>query len=187
VVDGSGEKWETAAGQPDRPAEEKPFLKDFPDVSDLPDAPFFTGRYAHTLDDKRRVAIPKAFRALLKVDQAPTLFVIPAFSDKCLYLYSAPQFIEVKTRLEALAKHTYGVGDEKTRAFKRQVFSRCVQVSPDKQGRIALPVEVCKFVGIDKEIVFLGVDDHIELWSEKAEQLKDNPEEFRRISKELLG
>ncbi|MEZ0228158.1 MAG: division/cell wall cluster transcriptional repressor MraZ [Planctomycetota bacterium] len=179
MVDGGGEKWEKQEGQAFEPA--------LPSLSDLPGGPCFMGRFAHSLDDKRRVAIPKAFREELKLGPNSTFFVIPAFSDPCLWLYTDIQFQELKARLQKMQDPVYGVGSEAIRAFRREVFSRGAKVAPDKQGRIALPPELCGYVGIDKEIVFLGVDEHIELWSPLAEQLKDDPERFRKLSKELLG
>src|SRR4051812_47021 len=52
VVEPGGETWGTGEG-PGNPV--------LPDVADVP-GPCFLGRFAHTLDDKRRVAIPKTFR-----------------------------------------------------------------------------------------------------------------------------
>jgi MraZ protein len=190
VVDGGGEKWEKTGETGVEPA--------LPSLSDLPGGPCFMGRFAHSLDDKRRVAIPKAFREELgrhrgapsgRPEFGPnsTFFVIPAFSDPCLWLYTDVQFQELKVRLQKMQDPVFGVGSEAIRAFRREVFSRGTKVAPDKQGRIALPPELCSYVGIDKEIVFLGVDEHIELWSPAAEQLKDDPEKFRKLSRELLG
>jgi len=171
------------AGAGDKPAS-GPAL---PSLSDLPGGPLFMGRYAHSLDDKRRVAIPKVFREELKLDENTIFFAIPAFSDPCLYLYTEAQFRELKARLAKMQEPSFGVGDEAIRKFRREIFSRGAKLSPDKQGRVVLPPDLCAFVGIEKDVIFLGVDDHIELWSPAQEQLTADPEGFRRLSKGLLG
>ncbi len=170
--------WENGgAKEPPRPL--------LPDVSDVA-GPCFVGRYAHTLDDKRRVAIPKAFREELTPEDGASFFVIPAF-DPCLWLFTERRFKELKSRLSKMQDPGYGVGDSKVRAFRREIFSRCAKLTPDKQSRIALPPELCKAVGIDKEVVFFGVDERVELWSPEAEDVKDDPLRLMRLSKELLG
>lgn len=177
VVESGGEKWETK--------EKQGLGSALPSVSDVP-GPTFMGRFAHTVDDKRRVAIPKSFREELKTEANPTLYLIPSV-DPCLWLQTEPRFHAFKARIAEMSARTLGVGDEAIRTLKREIFSRGGKVSPDKQGRIVLPPELCATVGIDKDVVFLGVDEHIELWSPAAEQLRDDPERLRRLSKEILG
>jgi MraZ protein len=157
----------------------------FPSVSDV-EGPCFMGRFAHSLDDKRRVAIPKAFRDQLTKDDGESFFLIPAF-DPCLWLFTERRFKELKVRLAKMQESGYGVGAASVRAFFREIFSRGARLTPDKQGRIALPPELCTGVGIEKDVVFLGVDERVELWSPRAEEVKDDPERLRRLSKELLG
>jgi MraZ protein len=165
--------------------EAEPRAKLLPDISDVA-GPCFLGRFAHTLDEKRRVAIPKTFREELTAADGESFFLFPAF-DPCLWMFTERRFKELKTRLTRMQDPSYGVGDTKIRAFRREIFSRCAKLTPDKQGRIALPPELCKAVGIDKEVVFLGVDERIELWAPGAEDVRDDPERLRRLSREILG
>jgi MraZ protein len=177
-VEPGGAMWELGRGEASVPV--------LPDVSDVP-GPCFLGRFAHTLDDKRRVSLPKAFREELDEGRdGASYFLIPAF-DPCLWLFTEARFTEFKSRIAKMAESGYGVGDSKVRAFRREIFSRCAKLAPDKQGRIALPPELCRTVGIDKEVVFLGVDERVELWSPRAEQVKDDPDRLWRLSRELIG
>jgi len=174
-VESGGAMWET-----EKPEGPTPSL---PDVSDVP-GPCFLGRYAHSLDEKRRVSLPKVFRD--ELGEGTSLYLIPAF-DPCLWVFTEPRFAEFKKRISKMQEPGFGTGDSKVRAFRREIFSRCAKVTLDKQGRVALPPELCKGVGIDKEVVFLGVDERIELWSPRAEEVKDDPDRLWRLSRELIG
>jgi MraZ protein len=154
-------------------------------VGDVP-GPLFLGRYAHTLDDKRRVAIPKSFREELDPERDGASFFLIQALDPCLWLFTERRFRAFRERL-AQETNFKGVGDSRVRALRREIFSRSTKLSPDKQGRIALPPELCASVGIDREVVFLGVDEKVELWTPAAEEVRDDPERFRRLSKEIMG
>jgi MraZ protein len=51
------------------------------------------------------------------------------------------------------------------RAFLRMFYAQAQQVEMDSQGRIRIPVELAKFATLEKEIVLLGVQDHLEVWA----------------------
>jgi MraZ protein len=57
------------------------------------------------------------------------------------------------------------------RAFLRLFYAQAQQVDLDSQGRVRIPAELAVFAGLDKEIVLLGVQDHLEVWA--AEQWRN--------------
>ena len=68
-------------------------------------------------------------------------------------------------------------------------MSDTVTVTPDaKLGRITVPRELLDKAGIEKEVVFLGVDYKVEIWAkEELEGGSLSPEEFRMMGKKIAG
>lgn len=115
-----------------------------------------TGTHPRTLDDKKRLALPKRVRELL--GEPTTLFVTPG-PDQTLWLYT-------KTELERLAEKLdqAPATDAEARVFRRLYFAQTESVDVDKAGRILVPERLMQFAGVEHDVVLLGVRDHLELW-----------------------
>ena len=68
-------------------------------------------------------------------------------------------------------------------------MSDTVTVVPDaKLGRITIPKEILEKAGIEKEVIFLGVDYKVEIWAkEELEGGSLSTEEFRMMGKKIAG
>ena len=55
-----------------------------------------------------------------------------------------------------------------TRELQRFFFSGVVDAVPDKQGRVLVPPKLAERAGLDREVVVVGVYDHLEIWDRKA-------------------
>ena len=68
-------------------------------------------------------------------------------------------------------------------------MSDTATVSPDaKLGRITIPKEILEKAGIEKDVVFLGVDYKVEIWAkEELEGGRLSPEDFRMMGKKIAG
>ena len=118
----------------------------------------FLGRYHHALDTKGRVAVPARYRTGLGDGG-----VLTRGADRSLALYPANTWSALCTRISELP-----VSDPDARAFRRFVFGEAVDVEFDSQGRILVPQILREFGGIERTIVFVGLDTMIEVWSESA-------------------
>jgi MraZ protein len=114
----------------------------------------FIGEYEHTLDDKKRVSLPKQFRAGLGKKVIMTRGL-----DNCLFIYSRGNWEKVAEKLQAL---TFAQAD--TRGFNRFILSGAAEVEVDAAGRILIPEHQKEFAGLKKEVVFAGVSDRVEVW-----------------------
>ena len=58
----------------------------------------------------------------------------------------------------------------------------------DKQGRVNLSLPLMKYAGLTKECVIIGVNDHLEVWSEERWQsfMEINEEQFSDIADKLF-
>lgn len=114
----------------------------------------FIGEYAHTLDEKKRISLPKQFRSGLGKKM-----ILTRGLDNCLFLYPKSGWEKVAGKLQALS---FAQAD--TRGFNRFILSGAVEVEADGAGRILIPEHQKSFAELKKEVVFAGVSDRIELW-----------------------
>ena len=117
-----------------------------------------TGNFEKTLDEKRRVALPKRLRDGFGGADVKILFLAPGF-DKSLKLYNEEGYKKVSDRLSA---HTENNPD--ARHFFRSFYSQTEQVELDRQGRFIIPEKIAGFAGLTSDIIFLGILDHVEIW-----------------------
>jgi MraZ protein len=115
-----------------------------------------TGTHPRTLDDKKRMALPKRVREVLQDPQ--TLFVTPG-PDQSLWLYSQTGLEELSGKLDQAP-----ATDAEARVFRRLYFAQTEAVDVDRNGRILIPDRLVQFAGLKHEVVLLGVRDHLELW-----------------------
>ncbi len=118
-----------------------------------------TGTFHRSLDEKLRFAIPRPLRDAMGSADSSVLYLAPG-TDGSLELYSEAAFTKVTSQLEAGPRN-----DREIRAFHRLFYGQVQRVELDKQGRVRLPAELVQLASIDKDIVLLGVRDHIEIWN----------------------
>lgn len=114
----------------------------------------FIGEYEHTLDEKKRVSLPKQFRAGLGKKIITTRGL-----DNCLFVYPRASWEKVAAKLQSLS---FAQAD--TRGFNRFMLSGAAEVEVDSAGRILIPDHQKEFAGLSKTVVFAGVSDRVEVW-----------------------
>lgn len=136
-----------------------------------------TGTYPRTLDDKKRLALPKRIRETLG-EKGTQLFIAQGL-DRSLWLYE-------QTALENLANKLDRVpaSDAEARVFRRLFFAQMEAVDVDKAGRILIPDRLIEFAALANEVVLLGVRDHLELWDAGRWQsyLTDHGPQFDKVA-----
>ena len=115
-----------------------------------------TGTYPRTLDEKKRMALPKRVREQL--ENPEQLFVTPG-PDQCLWVYTQSGLEQLAARLDQAP-----AADAEARVFRRLYFAQTEAVDVDRSGRILVPDRLVPFAGLQHEVVLLGVRDHLELW-----------------------
>ena len=135
------------------------------------------GEYEHTLDEKKRISLPKTFRGSLG-----KRVVVTRGLDNCLVVYSYESWAKVAEKLQSLS-----IVNSDTRGFNRFMLSGAAEVDVDAAGRILLPDHQKEFAQLKKNVVFTGVSDRVEVWdsarwkSSKARSEKD----AERMAKKL--
>ena len=115
----------------------------------------FMGKFAHTLDAKKRLFIPAKHR-----EQLGESFVITRNVDKCLSVFSMEEWEKYTDKLEQLPS-------TQAREIARFIYSNAAEVQPDGQGRVLIPAELLDYAGITKNAVIIGCGRRSEIWSEE--------------------
>ncbi|CUH92360.1 division/cell wall cluster transcriptional repressor MraZ [Herbinix luporum] len=116
----------------------------------------FMGEYIHTVDAKGRVIIPSKFREDLGEE-----FVITLGLDGCLFAYPNSEWQIFVEKLKTLP------GTKDARQLQRYFMAGAAACQADKQGRILIPAKLREKAALDKDIVFVGVLNKIEIWNKE--------------------
>jgi MraZ protein len=135
-----------------------------------------TGTYPRTLDDKKRMALPKRVRELLQ--EPTTLFLTPG-PDQSLWVYTREALERLAEKLDQAPGTTADA-----RAFGRLYFAQTEAIDVDRSGRILIPDRLLQFAGLKHEVVMIGVRDHLELWDAERWQnyLTQNAPRFDSVA-----
>jgi MraZ protein len=122
----------------------------------------FLGEYTPTLDEKGRLTLPAKIR-----DQVETAFLTSEV-ERCLALWTPAEFERRAEEMREQARHD-AAGHDRATVF----FAGAQEVTPDKQGRIAIPPSLRDFAGLSEgPVAVTGAFDHVEIrtvaaWQEK--------------------
>lgn len=116
---------------------------------------FLGGEYRHALDGKRRVFLPARLRG------SQRRFVLTRGLEGCLSLYTEAAWKRLLEKLQGLPV----ANKTQARAFKRLLISGATLSDVDGQGRLLVPESLGQYAGIRKEVMIIGMDTHIEIWS----------------------
>jgi MraZ protein len=116
----------------------------------------FLGQYQHSLDEKGRVILPAKFRGQLEGGA-----YMARGLDGCVCVYPTDEWERVSNNMRELA--TRGTQE---RQAARSFFAGAAEVTPDRQGRVPVPVHLRDFAGLslEREVVVAGVLSRIEIW-----------------------
>jgi MraZ protein len=130
-------------------------------VADEPEnEPMFRGQFIHSVDAKGRISLPARFRELIQANGDLRLVLAPDLFDSCLHLYPvrAWEAFEAKvTEMPSMARHAV--------RFRRMYVSAAVECELDSSGRLLVPPHLRERAKLDKDAVWAGMGQKIELWS----------------------
>jgi MraZ protein len=93
--------------------------------------------------------------------------------DKCLYVFTQDSWADYRSKYISNRSLT----DINARKLQRLTVGHAHELEIDRQGRINLPQFLIEYAKIDKDVVFLGCEDRIEVWSAAAYE-KDMAEDL---------
>ncbi|HIU26023.1 MAG TPA: division/cell wall cluster transcriptional repressor MraZ [Candidatus Copromorpha excrementigallinarum] len=135
----------------------------------------FVGKFNNSIDSKSRMIVPAKFREGLGGK-----CIIAKALDKCLTIYPVDEWEKfAEEKLEILP-----AGNPQARKLKRHFYSSAAECDVDKQGRLTLPQELKEYAGIEKDLITVGSNKTIEIWSREywTDEIDPETEEVMNAS-----
>lgn len=142
----------------------------------------FRGRFTYTVDAKGRVPIPAKLRKHFSAEADNK--VVMTRSGKCIDLYPLDEWMIFENELRKLNQY-----NPEHALFQRTVLQYASEDEMDSQSRISIPKELRELVGIDKDILIIGMINKIELWSPVVfqEYMTASPVPFEQLAEKVMA
>ena len=118
---------------------------------------FYAGQFRHAIDEKNRITIPSRWRR----KGAEEFILLPDSQHQFLLVMAPEEF----ARMSAAAENNNSVAARERRVFLRQLHSRAQHGVADKQGRLVLPEDLCRKIGLKGEVALVGGRGRFEIWN----------------------
>ncbi|QQS31246.1 MAG: division/cell wall cluster transcriptional repressor MraZ [Sphingobacteriales bacterium] len=143
----------------------------------------FLGEIDCKIDLKGRLVMPVRFTKQMPAENN-TGFVVNRGIEKCLTLYTFPEWERVTKELEDLNFYN----TEQIR-FVRQFFRGANEVMLDSNNRLLLPKRLLDYAEIESDVILLGYFNRIEIWSSKIydEVMDVDPVKFASLANTIMG
>ncbi len=130
------------------------------------------GNYSAKIDDKGRLKIPNAFRALVEEQHGTSLFVTSVTGDS-VRIYPMPVWMGVEERLRRMPS---------THPARLKFLDRVNYFGQlgefDSQGRVSLPTRLRAAAGMAGDVDVLGQVDYLDVWNHDRLLAKFDREPF---------
>ena len=131
----------------------------------------FIGTQFQTVDPKGRLVLPAKFvRALPETQKS---MVLTVGLDPCLLLYPLDEWAQLAESLNAMARN------EAARNAVRYVSDHSTELELDAHGRLTIPREFLKKIGIERDVAVVGLLRYVELW---PRSVYEQQAEARRVA-----
>ncbi|MBO4263913.1 MAG: division/cell wall cluster transcriptional repressor MraZ [Bacteroidales bacterium] len=143
----------------------------------------FIGTYSAKVDDKGRLVFPAGFKRDMPAECDLRFVIKKSLYSECLDMYSYEEWEKESQKI----RDSLDMFNPDHVIFWREYMRNCAVVEPDtKLGRFMLPHYLLDAIGINKEVVFLGMNFKIEIWGkEKYEAAMVSNEAYVSIAKSL--
>jgi MraZ protein len=121
----------------------------------------FLGKIDAKLDAKGRVFVPSVFRKVLSEDERERIVVRMEADEKYLLVY--PESVWNKQVLDLQSK--LNEWDSEDQMLLMQFVGDAEVLEFDAQGRVLLPKRLQMRMGLESEVVFVGMVDRIAMWN----------------------
>ena len=109
------------------------------------------------------------------------VYIMKGF-DGSLSLYNEERYLELVKEFSRLS-----FMQQKVRDYLRIQFASTYQMEQDKLGRIQIPTALLQKYNISREVLVLGIGDHIEVWDKAKYEDYENGvrDEFEAIAESI--
>jgi len=141
---------------------------------------FYAGEFRHSLDEKKRITIPSRWRR----GDGEDFIILPEAQEEFLLVMSQQEF----ARVSGEADSNPDVPARERRVFLRNLHARAQHASSDKQGRLVLPEDLCRLLGLKGEITLVGGRGRFEIWNSArwTQAHKEEKATYQRVA-DVIG
>ena len=136
----------------------------------------FLSSFVNSVDKKGRVSVPAQFRAEIaadtKISDKVNVVVFASPDEPFLYAWGYNDFLKFAEKIKKLPP----MSRERQR-LSRSILAAARPLAVDGDGRIVLPEDFMKRIGVDSKAMFAGQGDYFTIW---------NPETFEAKQEEDL-
>ncbi|OGM59115.1 division/cell wall cluster transcriptional repressor MraZ [Candidatus Woesebacteria bacterium RIFCSPLOWO2_01_FULL_37_19] len=126
------------------------------------------GQYISKLTENKRLAVPKKFR-----DELGEQMILTKWYEGCLVLVSKHYWQDLIKRL--IGKSQIVISP--IRDIDRFILASAYEVNLDSQGRFVVPESLIHYAKLEDDVVFIGLNDRVEIWSlsiwQKMEEISE--------------
>ncbi len=115
------------------------------------------GQYKHTIDSKKRLALPIKFRGELGAK-----VIITKGIENCLVVYTEKDWEIFSQKLANLP-----ISQVEARSFARNILAAAMEITLDKLGRVLVPDYLKEYGSLKKDVVICGLSNRLEIWDEQ--------------------
>lgn len=126
----------------------------------------FIGQSYPSFESKKRLVLPAKYRNELGEE----FYGLVDF-DHCISLYPSSLYQKRAESIDSLDNFS-----SDNRLLKRLFFGNSCELKIDKVGRVLIPQTILykAHIKLDKEVILVGVYDHLELWDLETYNEKNN-------------
>lgn len=130
----------------------------------------FSGMSNHSIDAKGRIVLPAKFREEL----GESFYLARGFGNKCIQVMSKEQFDAISAKILELPAN-------KAMALQYIFTATAVEVSPNAQGRVIIPLALREFAEVQSDAVVIGMNNRLEIWN------KDRFDSFMESQQDVVA
>lgn len=132
----------------------------------------FRGIFETTIDAKGRTILPAKFRETLVAAFGDERFFLTnstpvrlssGASCSGLAIYPYQNWLEIEGKLENNTELNLSLSE--LAAVRRRIIAPATECVADKLGRILIPPHLRKNAALEREIIFVSVQNKVEIWS----------------------
>lgn len=122
------------------------------------------GQFPARLDAKNRLFLPAAFRKALQAEGVVNLVIRKDFFEDCIVVYPYARWQEEIAAVRAKLNRF----DNAQQMVYRKLVSEALEIQLDGSGRLLVPKNLLDRVGISQDVLFVGMEQTIEIWAAKS-------------------
>ena len=134
----------------------------------------FMAEYQNNMDAKGRVILPIKFRETIG-----NKFILTKGFDHNLFIYPLDEWKKVEEKLSNLK-----ITNKNSRIIKRLLQGSAVEVEIDNQDRISIPQNLRLYAELEKELLFVGQGEYIEIWAKNKFE-EANEYDFSEVAEDI--